>query len=106
MADPKKLLIAVDGSQQSLEAVSYVALNLRSADLRVNLMYVLPTVPEALGDLGKEGFFKKKLRAKHDEWKRSEQKAAQIFLQEARNLLLKANVREDDVRVILQKRQV
>ena len=27
MVGPKKLLIAVDGSQQSLEAVSYVALN-------------------------------------------------------------------------------
>lgn len=44
MAEPKKLLIAVDGSQQSLEAVSYVALNLPPADLRVKLMYVIPSL--------------------------------------------------------------
>ena len=106
MSSPKKLLIAVDGSPQSVEAVNYVALNLPPTDFRVNLMYVMPTAPETLGDLGKEGFFKKKFRAKHGEWKRSEQKAAQIFLHEARSLLLKANVREDDVGVILQMQQV
>ncbi|MDH3896985.1 MAG: universal stress protein [Deltaproteobacteria bacterium] len=106
MADPKKLLIAVDGSQQSLEAVSYVALNLPPADLRVNLMYIIPSVPEPFGDLERAGFFKKKMRTRHGEWARSEQKTAQEFLHETRSLLLRANFREDDVRVILQRRQV
>ncbi len=106
MADPKKLLIAVDGSQQSLEAVSYVALNLPPADLRVNLMYVMPTVPEPFGDLERAKFFKKKMPTRHGEWERSEQKTAQEFLHEARSLLLRANFREDDVRVMLQTRQV
>ena len=59
MTNPRKLLIAVDGSPQSLEAVSYVALNLPPTDFRVNLMYVMPTAPEGLGDLAKDGFFKK-----------------------------------------------
>ena len=106
MADPKKLLIAVDGSQQSLEAVSYVALNLPPTDFRVNLMYVMPAAPEGLGDLEKEGFFKRTMRAKHTVWEKTEKKAAQDFLDEARSLLLKANLREDDVSVILQRRQV
>jgi len=69
-------------------------------------MYVMPAAPETLGDLGKEGFFKRTMREKHGEWKRSEQKAAQVFLHEAKSLLLKANFREDDVSVILQKQQV
>jgi nucleotide-binding universal stress UspA family protein len=99
-------LIAVDGSQQSHEAVSYVALNLRPTDLRVNLMYIIPSVPEPLGDFERAGFFKKKMRTRHGEWERSEQKTAQEFLHKTRNLLLRANFREDDVRVILQKRQV
>ncbi|MDH3930394.1 MAG: universal stress protein, partial [Deltaproteobacteria bacterium] len=106
MSSPKKLLIAVDGSQQSLEAVSYVALNLPPADLRVNLMYIIPSVPEPFGDLERAGFFKRKMRAKHTEWEKTEKKAAQVSLHEARSLLLKANLREDDVRVILQERQV
>lgn len=106
MVDPKKLLIAVDGSQQSLEAVSYVALNLRPADLRVNLMYIIPSVPEPFGDFERAGFFKKKMRTRHGEWERSEQKTAQEFLHKTRNLLLRANFREDDVRVIMQRQQL
>lgn len=106
MAEPKKLLIAVDGSQQSLEPVSYVALHLPPADLRVNLMYVIPSVPEPFGDFERAGFFKKKMRTRQSEWERSEQKTAQEFLHEARNLLLRANFREDDVRVIMQRQRV
>lgn len=106
MADPRNLLIAVDGSQQSLEAVSYVALHLPPADLRVKLMYVIPSVPEPFGDFERAGFFKKKMRTRHGEWERSEQKTAQKFLHESRNLLLRANFREDDVKVIMQRQQV
>jgi len=106
MSSFKKILIAVDGSPQSLQAVSYVALNLPPTDFRVNLMHVMPAAPEGLGDLGKEGFFKRKLGAKHGEWERSELRTAQDFLDEARSLLLKANLREDDVSVILQKQQL
>lgn len=106
MTNLRKLLIAVDGSPQSLDAVSYAALNLPLTDFRVNLMYVMPAAPEGLGDLGKEGFFARTIRAKHREWERSEQKAAQVFLHEARSLLLKANLREEYVSVILQKQQV
>ena len=106
MTNSRKLLIAVDGSPRSLEAVSYVALNLPPTDFRVNLMYVMPAAPEGLGDLEKEGFFKRTMRAKHSVWEKTEKEAAQVFLHEARNLLLKANFKENDVRLILQKRQV
>jgi nucleotide-binding universal stress UspA family protein len=106
MSSLKKILIAVDGSPQSLKAVSYVALNLPPTDFRINLMHVMPAAPEGLGDLAKEGFFKSKLGAKHGEWERREQRAAQAFLHEARSLLLKANLKEDDVREIVQKQRV
>jgi nucleotide-binding universal stress UspA family protein len=106
MTNPRKLLIAVDGSPRSLEAVSYVALNLPPTDFRVNLMYVMPAAPEGLGDLEKEGFFKRTMRAKHTVWEKTGKEAAQVFLHEARSLLLKVNFREDDVRLILEKRQV
>jgi nucleotide-binding universal stress UspA family protein len=98
MSSFKKILIAVDGSPQALEAVSYVALNLPPTDFRVNLMHVMPAAPEGLGDLAKEDFFKRKLGAKHGEWERREERAAQAFLHEARSLLLKANLKEDDVK--------
>jgi len=46
------------------------------------------------------------MRAKHTVWEKTEKKAAQDFLDEARSLLLRTNFREDDVRVIIQERQV
>jgi nucleotide-binding universal stress UspA family protein len=106
MTNPRKLLIAVDGSPRSLEAVSYVALNLPATHFRVNLMYVMPAAPEGMGDLEKEGFFKRTMRAKHSVREKTGKEAAQVFLHEARSLLLKVNFREDDVRLILEKRQV
>ncbi len=106
MSSFKKILIAVDLSTHSLNAVRYVALNLPPADLRVNLMYVMTTAPEPFEDLEKAEFFKRKMRAKHTVWEKTEKKAAQDFLDEARSLLLGANFREDDVRVIIQERRV
>ena len=106
MSSFKKILIAVDGSSHSLDAVRYVALNFSSTDLRVNLLYVMDTAAETFGDLEKAEFFERKMRAKHTVWEKTEKKAAQDFLDEARSLLLRANFREDDVRVIIQKRQV
>jgi len=106
MSSSKKILIAVDGSSHSLDAVRYVALNFPSTDLSVNLLYVMDTGPETFGDLEQAEFFKRKMRAKHTVWEKTEKKAAQDFLDEARSLLLGGNFREDDVRVIIQKRQV
>jgi len=106
MSSFKKILIAVDGSSHSLDAVRYVALNFSSTDLRVNLLYVMDTAAETFGDLEKAEFFERKMRAKHTVWEKTEKKAAQDFLDEARSLLLRANFREDDVRVIIQERQV
>lgn len=106
MANPKKLLIAIDGSPHSRDAVSYVARHFVQAKLEVNLMNVMPTAPETFWDLERDAFFKRKMEEKYAEWKRSERKAAQRFLNEARNLLIKARFKEDDVGVILNEREV
>jgi nucleotide-binding universal stress UspA family protein len=102
----KKILIAVDGSPHSLNAVRYVAQLWAPAGIKLNLMYVLPTAPETFWDLERDDYFKEKLKAKHARWKRDAKKAAQSFLDDARSLLVKANVPESDVGVILQEREV
>jgi nucleotide-binding universal stress UspA family protein len=106
MAKSKKILIAVDGSPHSLNAVRYVALNCTPADLQVNLMYVMPTAPETFWDLEKEVYFQQKMKAKYAQWKRDAKNAAQAFLDEATDLLVKANVPKDHVGVMLQERKV
>ena len=73
MIKSKKLLIAVDGSPDSLKAVSYVALNCAAVNPRISLMYVISTAPEA-------------------------------FLDEARKLMLQADFREEDIKIIHRER--
>lgn len=106
MTKSKKILIAVDGSSHSLNAVRYVAQQCTPADLSVNLMYVMPTAPEIFWDLERDAFFKEKMKSKYAQWKRNAKKAAQTFLDDASNLLIKAKFKEDHVGVILQERKV
>ena len=102
----KKLLIAVDGSAQSLYAVRYVAENFARVKLKVNLMYVMPTAPETFWDLEKDVFFIEKMKDRYAQWKKEARRLAQGFLDNARNVLVRANVLERQVGVILQERKV
>ena len=102
----KRLLVAVDGSAQSLNAVRYVARNFAPAGLKVNLMYVMPTAPETFWDLEKDAFFMQKMKSRYAQWKREARKLARGFVDDARNVLVKANVQEKQVGVILQEREV
>jgi nucleotide-binding universal stress UspA family protein len=106
MSSSKKILVAVDGSSQSLSGVNYVVQSLSPKDLEVNLIYVMPTVPEPFWDLEKIGFFKKMAEKKREEYLRKAEEAARVFLDEARNLLSTGGIADDDVRLILHPRQV
>ncbi|MGW8223950.1 MAG: universal stress protein [Syntrophobacteria bacterium] len=106
MSQQKRILVAVDLSTHSLNAVRYVAQQCTPADLSVNLMYVMPTAPEIFWDLERDAFFKEKMKSKYAQWKRNAKKAAQTFLDDASNLLIKAKFKEDHVGAILQERKV
>jgi nucleotide-binding universal stress UspA family protein len=106
MGKSKKILVAVDGSPQSLHAVRYFALNFSKGDLKVNLMQVLSTEPEPFRDMEKGQLFSRKMRTRQSEWIRKEKESAQEFLEETRQVLLKANLRESNLGLILQERQV
>jgi len=106
MGKAKKILVAVDLSNHSLNAVKYVANQCAPADLRVNLMFVMPTAPETFWDLEKDDFFKEKMKGKYAQWKRDTKKKGQKFLEDAKNILVKAKFRENKVGLILQERKV
>ena len=106
MINSRKLLVAVDGSSHSLNAVRYVAHNCGPAGLSVNLMYVMPTTPETFWDLEKDAFFMQKMKSRYAQWKREAKKVAQGFLDDAKNVLVKANFQEEQVGVIYQERKV
>jgi len=106
MISKKNILIAVDGSRHSLDAARYVAQTCNPSSLRVNLMHVMPTAPETFWDLEKDAHFQEKIQTNYTEWKKNTEETAQRFLKDARNVLIEEGVRENDVGVILQKREV
>jgi len=106
MGESKKILVAVDLSTHSLNAVKYVAQRCAPADLRVNLMYVMPTAPETFWDLERDAFFRERMKGKYAQWKRDTKKTAQTFLDDARNILAKAKFSENKVGLILRERKV
>ncbi len=106
MGKSKKILVAVDLSNHSLNAVKYVANQCAPADLRVNLMFVMPTAPETFWDLEKDDFFKERMKGKYAQWKRDTKKKGQAFLDDAKNILVKAKFSENKVGLILRERKV
>ena len=106
MTKTRNILIAVDGSPDSLNAVSYVGHICTPEALEVSLVHVMPIVPKTLRDLDKEDFFREQMKHKYDQWKIKREKAIEAFLVNATDLLVKAKVDEDRIRVILQQEKV
>ena len=59
----KKILITVDGSPHSLDAVAYVAQNCALEDTKVTLMYFMSTVAECHCGTKKRGFAEEEMEA-------------------------------------------
>ena len=93
----------MDLSVHSRNALRYVIRNCSPASLKVSLMYVVPKAPDIFWNSQNGGFYKEQMQGKYTIWKREAKKEAQAFLDDARNLLLKAHVREDSVQEIIQE---
>lgn len=106
MAKTRKILLAVDGSLDSFNAVRYVGQTCTPEAVEISIMHVMATVPKTLRDLDKEAFFREQMKHKYDQWKRKTEKAVEAFLVDATDILVKAKVDEDRVRVILQEVKV
>ncbi len=106
MDKSRKILVAVDLSTHSLNAVKYVANHCAPADLWVNVLFVMPTAPETYWDLEKDDFFKERMKGKYAQWKRETKKKAQAFLDDAKSILTKAKFSENKVGLLLRERKV
>jgi nucleotide-binding universal stress UspA family protein len=101
----KKILLAVDGSEQAFEAVRYVSRLLPPNRMEVVLFHVMTQVPENLWDIEKEPTFSPKLEDT-GAWESCQQKEIQEFMEKARCVFLDQNVPENAVGIKIQKRKV
>lgn len=91
-----KILVAVDGSSHSMEAVRYVAAVLPAATTRVVLGHVTNELSELFTDLDKNPLYRTKLPAIKG-WISESRSAIGRFVQEARTVLEKAGFAQADI---------
>ena len=105
MKHRRKILLAVDGSDQAFEAVRYVSLLFPPDRMEVVLFHVMTKVPESFWDVEKEPAYSNKV-ATTRAWELQQKKEIQEFMEKARRLFLDQNVPEDAVRIKIQERKV
>ena len=105
MSEKKRLLIALDGSNQSFEAVRYASGILSPGKMEVVLLHVKSKIPESYWDIEKEPSFRHKL-APVAVWAVQQEKAMEEFIQRCRQVFVDRGVPREAVHVKIQERKV
>jgi nucleotide-binding universal stress UspA family protein len=101
----RKILLAVDGSDQAFGAVRYVSRLFPPNRMEVILFHVITKVPENLWDVEKEPAYRREV-AYISAWELQRKNERQEFMERARQLFLDRNFAEDAVSIKIQERKV
>jgi len=105
MKQSKRILVAVDGSNHSLNAVKYIA-SYCSTSTHVSLIYILPKRPEQIfWQVNMDEEFIERMRGKYDRWEREQRGAGRDFLVSTKALLVKLGFQHDRLRIMLRERE-
>jgi len=103
MGTGKKILIAVDGSAHSLQAIKYVATLCPGSPVEVSLLHVLPmAAEELLWQISMDENFKSKIKAQYERFNDECQRAAQKFLDEAKDIMVSSSYVPDFIMTTLR----
>ncbi len=105
MSEKRRLLIALDGSEQSFEAVRYASQVLPPEKMKVVLFHVQSKIPESFWDIEKDPSFRHRL-APVAAWAMQQEKAMEEFMERSRQLLVDQGVLREAVDVKIQDREV
>ncbi len=105
MSEKRRLLIALDGSEQSFEAVRYASQVLPPGKMKVVLFHVQSKIPESFWDIEKDPSFRHRL-APVAAWAMQQEKAMEEFMERSRQLLVDQGVLREAVDVKIKDREV
>jgi len=100
----RKFLLAMDGSDQALEAARYASRLFTPERMEVVLFHVLTKFPESFWDIEKEPEYHNE-ESSIRSWELQQKKEIQTFMTKARQLFLDQNVRESAVHIKIQGRE-
>ncbi len=105
MSEKRRLLIALDGSEQSFEAVRYASQVLPPGKMKVVLFHVQSKIPESFWDIEKDPSFRHRL-APVAAWAMQQEKAMEEFMESSRQLFVDQGVPREAVDVKIKDREV
>ena len=100
----RRILLAVDGSDQSFEAVRYVGQLFPPNRTEVVLFHVMSKIPESFWDIERNPTFRHQL-APVAAWATQQQTATQEFMERSKELLIDRGVPEESVSIRMQERE-
>ncbi len=100
----KKILLAVDGSGQSLDAVRYVGKVLASQKAEVVLFIVIRKIDEAFYDMGIDPFYSERI-ASIRAWEREQNEIIQEVINRATQILMESGIARESVTENIHQRK-
>lgn len=97
-----RFLVALDGSEQSLNTVEYIAGMIPSQDMDVVLFHVMPQLPNSYWDAEKTPHWERD--ALPPAWEEHRLDAVREFMDAAQQMLIRAGVPRDRVQIKIQAR--
>ncbi|MDY0040273.1 MAG: universal stress protein [Desulforhabdus sp.] len=104
-SEKKRILIAVDGSKQSFEAVRYAGLVLPAGRAKITLFHILNLIPEDFSDLRNSFEFLHRTVDFHT-WELQQRRSIEDFMEQSVRLLLSQGYSKDAVSIIIKDRKV
>lgn len=101
---PKRLLLAVDGSDRALQTVRYAGEEAAFKGMHIVLFHVFNSIPEAYYDIEREPKSVKVVRQVRS-WEALQKKSVRQYMDAARQMLLDAGHAETAVQVRIQNRK-
>ena len=105
MANQKKLLILVDGSERSMQTVQYVGQTKPFKEFKLVLFHVFNGVPECYWDMETTDINRESI-GQLVAWESQQKKEIEGFMQKALAVLLKEGFDKDAVETVIRKREV
>jgi nucleotide-binding universal stress UspA family protein len=102
---PRRILVAVDGSDQSFEAVRYAGRILPQEQVRITLFHVLNLFPESFWDLEPQLSVRHQVSTVHA-WEHQQKQRAEEFMEKSKRLLLSQGHSEMNISVAVKERDV
>ncbi len=100
----KKLLLAVDGSEEALYAVRYVSKLAPFHQMKIVLFNVFSGIPESYRDLAKDPLFARSAR-EVEAWEMQKRKGIQEYMDKAQLILLRSGLLQDAVTINIHNRK-